>query len=229
MLRSFFRFVVRYVNVFRPRVCYEKNHTSHALLNLRASRSDLMPHVLFFLCVLVTRLSRFWKKTFTNKKKVGFNPQISYKRTIQKTWWLEYIRGLTQTSMYTNSWALNIWHEEIMQFLARSVRKGKLYNGAMHNICYPNLRSLWIHEDVFVENESFFSNIRIEPCRIKNQSELNHFTCRKVTAFFCCTICNLYCSVMVCKLSFSLRKCRSRSTRSTLGYRNCCLQKLKCR
>lgn len=168
MLTSFFRFVVRYVNVFRPRVCYEKNHTSHALLNLRASRSDLMPHVLFFLCVLVTRLSRFWKKTFTNKKKVGFNPQISYKRTIQKTWWLEYIRGLTQTSMNTNSWALNIWHEEIMQFLARSVRKGKLYNGAMHNICYPNLRSLWIHEDVFVENESFFSNIRIEPCRIKN-------------------------------------------------------------
>ena len=50
-----------------------------------------------------------------------------------------------------------------MQFLARSVRKGKLYNGVMHNICYPNLRSLWIHEDVFVENEFFFQI-----------SELNH-------------------------------------------------------
>lgn len=162
MLRSFFRFVVRYVNVFRPRVCYEKNHTSHALLNLRASRSDLMPHVLFFLCVLVTRLSRFWKKTLvliheslTNaryKKHGGWNINAAWHKLI----W-------TRTHG-----ALNIWHEEIMQFLARSVRKGKLYNGAMHNICYPNLRSLWIHEDVFVENESFFSNIRMNPCRIKN-------------------------------------------------------------
>ena len=77
----------------------KKNHTSHALLNLRASRSDLMPHVLFFfVCVSHASLAFL-------KKDVGFNPRISYKRTIQKTWWLEYKRGLTQTYMNTNSWS----------------------------------------------------------------------------------------------------------------------------